>query len=244
MTSTSSPMVEEGPRTALVTGASRGIGLAVAAHLVRCKMRVAMLARSADVLAREAGALGAQARPVAVDLRRADDVRRAIAAVDAWIGLPDVVVNCAGVFTLARIGEASTEEFADALDSNLVAPFRLLHAYVPRMRTRGSGHVVSVGSVADRVAYPENAAYAASKYGARAVHEVLREELRGTGVRVSLVSPGPVDTAMWDVIDPDRRAGFPKRQQMLSADDVADAITWVVTRPECVNIDELRLTSR
>ena len=75
-------------------------------------------------------------------------------------------------------------------------------------------------------------------------HEVLREELRGTGVRVSLVSPGPVDTAMWDVIDPDRRAGFPKRQQMLSAEDVADAITWVVTRPECVNIDELRLTSR
>ena len=103
---------------------------------------------------------------------------------------------------------------------------------------------MSVGSVADRVAYPENAAYAASKYGARAVHEVLREELRGTGVRVSLVSPGPVNTAMWNVIDPDGRAGFPKRHQMLSAEEVADAVTWVVTRPVRVNIDELRLTSR
>ena len=241
---TTSPMAAESPRTALVTGASRGIGLVIAAQFVRCNIRVAMLARSADVLAREASALGALARPVAVDLRRADDVQRAIADVDAWIGLPDVLVNCAGIFTLARIGEGSTDDFADSLVANLVAPFRLLHAYVPRMRTRGSGHIVSVGSVADRVAYPENAAYAASKYGARAVHEVLREELRGTGVRVSLVSPGPVDTTLWDAIDPDARAGFPKRHQMLSAVDVADAVTWVVTRPARVNIDELRLTNR
>jgi NADP-dependent 3-hydroxy acid dehydrogenase YdfG len=229
------------PRTALVTGASRGIGLAVSAGLVRCNLRVAMLARSADVLAREASALGAQARPVAVDLRHDNEVQRAMADVESWIGLPDVVVNCTGVFTLARVGSVSAAEFAAVLDSNLVAPFRLLHVYVPRMRARGSGHIVTVGSVADRAAYPENAAYAASKFGARAVHEVLREELRGAGVRVSLISPGPVDTALWDAIDPDTRPGFPRRDQMLSAEDVADAVTWVVTRPARVNCDELRL---
>ena len=89
----SPPSGERAPRTAVVTGASRGIGLAVSAALVRCNFRVAMLARSADQLSREAGVLGDQARPVRVDLRNDDDVQRALVAVEAWIGLPDVLVN-------------------------------------------------------------------------------------------------------------------------------------------------------
>jgi NADP-dependent 3-hydroxy acid dehydrogenase YdfG len=201
-----------------------------------------MLARSREVLEREAMKLGNGALAVTGDLRNEEEVERVLNAVESWIGLPDVLVNSAGVFGLGLVGSTSVADFAATVDSNLVAPFRLLHAYVPRMRQRGSGHIVTIGSVADRAAYPENAAYAASKFGARAVHEVLREELRGVGVHVSLVSPGPVDTAMWDPIDPDNRPGFPRRDQMLSADDVADAVTWLVTRPARVNIDELRLT--
>jgi NADP-dependent 3-hydroxy acid dehydrogenase YdfG len=91
------------------------------------------------------------------------------------------------------------------------------------------------------VAFPENVAYSASKFAARAVHEVLREELRNTGVRVTLVSPGPVDTTIWDAMDPDSRPGFTPRSRMLTPDAVADAVRWVVTRPAQVNVDELRL---
>ena len=109
------------------------------------------------------------------------------------------------------------------------------------MLSRGSGHVVTIGSVADRVAYPENVAYAAAKFGVRAVHEVLREELRGSGVRTSLVSPGPVDTAIWDAIDPDNRPGFTPRARMLRPEAVADAVAYVLTRAPETNIDELRL---
>jgi NADP-dependent 3-hydroxy acid dehydrogenase YdfG len=90
--------------------------------------------------------------------------------------------------------------------------------------------------------FPENGAYAASKHGARALHEVLRLELRGSGVRATLVSPGPVDTSLWDAIDPDRRPGFTPRSAMLDATAVADAVVYAVTRPGAVNIDELRLS--
>ncbi len=112
------------------------------------------------------------------------------------------------------------------------------------MKRRRAGHVVTVGSIADRVAMPGNAAYAASKFGVRALHEVLRQELRDTGVRASLVSPGPVDTPLWDAIDPDGREGFTPRSRMLPAAAVAAAVQYVVTAPSDVNVDELRLSSR
>ena len=110
------------------------------------------------------------------------------------------------------------------------------------MRERGTGHVLSIGSIADRSAFAGNAAYAASKYGLRALHEVLRAELRGTGVRATLVSPGPVDTELWDPIDPDRQPGFTPRASMLAPLDVADAVLYALSAPADVNVDELRLS--
>jgi len=118
-----------------------------------------------------------------------------------------------------------------------------VRAFLPAMRERGSGHLDTLGSVADRNIFPGNAAYSASKYGLRALHEVLRAELRGSGVRATLVSPGPVNTELWDPIDPDNRPGFTPRAQMLGAAEVADAIRWVLAAPASVNVDELRLSS-
>jgi NADP-dependent 3-hydroxy acid dehydrogenase YdfG len=132
--------------------------------------------------------------------------------------------------------------FEATIETNLIAPFLLLRALLPGMQARGRGHVITVGSIADRATFPGNGAYAASKFGARAMHEVLRAELRGSGVRVSLVSPGPVDTPLWDALDPDNRPGFTPRSAMLAADAVADAIVWVATRPAETNVDELRLS--
>jgi NADP-dependent 3-hydroxy acid dehydrogenase YdfG len=161
----------------------------------------------------------------------------------AWADGPDVLVSNAGVFGLARVHETTPADFRAALDTNLVAPFLLVRALLPAMLARGRGHVVTVGSIADRAAFPENGAYAASKFGARALHEVLRAELRGSGVRATLVSPAATDTPLWDPLDPDARPGFTPRAAMLPAEAVAAAIAYALTQPPAVNVDELRLSS-
>ena len=230
-------------RTALVTGASRGIGLATARALGGAGARVALLARSADALREHAQSLGAGALAVPCDLLDGAQIAQSIDRVlQVFEGAPDILVLNAGVFSLGKVGEMPPVEFGTTLALNLVAPYTLLHAFIPRMQARGRGHVVTIGSIADRVAYPENGAYAASKFGARALHQVVRTELGGSGVRASLVSPGPVNTPLWDAIDPERRRGHTPRERMLRPDAVADAVLWVVTRPDDVNIDELRLT--
>src|SRR5690606_5897663 len=119
------------------------------------------------------------------------------------------------------------DDVARLLTSNVVGPYRLLQGLLPTLRRRQSGQVVTVGSIADRLALPGNVAYAASKFAARAIHQVMREELRGSGVRVSLVSPGPVDTTLWDAIDPDARSDLTPRARMLRPEAVADAVRWV-----------------
>ena len=230
-------------RTALVTGASRGIGLAVARALVGAGARTYCLARSRDALARETSALGSLAEPLVCDLTRGDDVARSLEGLAAVPGGgPDIVVQNAGLFTLASVLETTPDVFAGTLAANLVGPYRLLHALVAAMLRRASGHVVTIGSIADRVAFAENVAYAASKFGARAVHEVLRAELRGSGVRVSLVSPGPVDTTLWDAVDPDSRPHLTPRARMLRPEHVAAAVLFAVTCDAALNVDELRLT--
>jgi NADP-dependent 3-hydroxy acid dehydrogenase YdfG len=230
-------------RTALVTGASRGIGLACARVLAAAGVRVAMLARSEAALRTGARDIGLGAIPIVADVSRLDSVHQAVQEIETAFGdAPHIVINNAGLFTLASAVATSPADFARTVDTNLVAPFTILHAFLPAMRARGSGHLVTIGSIADRTPLPGNAAYAASKFGLRALHEVLRAELRGTGVRASLVSPGPVDTPLWDPVDPDRRPGFTPRTMMLSADAVADAVLFVLTLPPEANVDELRLS--
>jgi NADP-dependent 3-hydroxy acid dehydrogenase YdfG len=232
-----------GGRAALVTGASRGIGLEVARVLAAEGMRVAMLARSQDLLRAAAGTIGERALAVPCDVGDTAAVERAANAVrGAFAGPPDVIVNCAGVFQLAPVEQTTIDAFRSALDVNVLAPFLVVRAFLADMRARSSGHIVTIGSIADRVVFPENAAYAASKFGARALHETLRMELRGSGLRASLISPGPVDTALWDAIDPDTRPGFTPRHEMLPATAVAAAVRYVVMQPAAVNIDELRLS--
>lgn len=229
-------------RTAVVTGATRGIGLAIATALAGAGSRVILLARDAGRLADVAESLGGGAVPLACDLEVGADVDAALAQIRTVSGVPDVLVSNAGAFSLGLVGAMSPREVGQMLAFNLLTPYRFLHAFVPMMRERGSGDVVTIGSVADRATLPENAAYAATKFGARAMHQVLREELRGSGVRATLVSPAAVDTHIWDPIRPETRAGFPTRDRMLRAEDVAAAVLWVLEQPRHVNVDELRLS--
>lgn len=231
-------------RLALVTGASRGIGLACASALVHAGARVVMLARGREALEAAAAHLGSAAVPLPCDVADPTAVDRALARLDAEAGAPDILVNNAGRFVVAPAGDTTPAEFSAVVTTNLVAPFAIVHALLPGMRRRGTGHVVTIGSVADRTIFPGNAAYSASKFGLRALHEVLHAELRGTGIRTTLVSPSAVDTALWDQVDPDRNPAFPPRAAMLRADAVAAAVLYAVTAPPEVNVDELRLSRR
>jgi len=222
-------------RTAVVTGASRGIGLAVAEELQAAGAHVVRLARSL------ADAEGERRTDLTCDVTDAAAVERAAGRVLAARGAPDILVNAAGVFLVNALAETTPEAFAAQLAGNLVAPFLVLRAFLPAMTARGRGLVVTIGSVADHQAFVGNAAYGAAKSGLRGLHEVLLRELRGGGVRATLISPGPVDTAIWDAVDPDSKPGFTKRARMLRPEDVAEAVLFVATRRDAVAIPELRI---
>ena len=230
-------------RSAVISGASRGIGLECARALHSAGAHVVLVARTADALGRATRELGQHASAIECDMADRASVQRTLAKIHTTLGgAPDILVNNAGRFLLASVENTSVEEFEGTLQVNLIAQFAFIREFVQEMRSRKRGHIVTIGSIADHRALPENAAYAASKFGARGLHEVLREELRGSGVRATLVSPGPVDTSLWNAVNPDTRPGFTPRAQMLSAAAVAGAVRYAVTLPDDVNIDELRLS--
>ena len=222
-------------RVALVRGESRGIGLAIGEALAAAGARVVRVSRS----------LAAVSTAERLDLRCDLTDPVAVGALAERVldarGVPDLVINNAGSFLLAPLEETSPAAFAGQLAANLTAPFLVARTFLPAMRRQGRGRLVTIGSIADHVALPGNAAYGAAKYGARGLHEMLRAELAGTGVLCSLVSPGPTDTEAWDPVDPDGRPGFTPRARMLRPADVAEAVLWIATRPDHVDVDWLRL---
>jgi NADP-dependent 3-hydroxy acid dehydrogenase YdfG len=230
-------------RSAVISGASRGIGLACAHALHAAGARVLLVARSADALDRAVRQLGERATSMPCDITDAAARERSLAAIRATVGgSPDILVNNAASFMLTPFHETSLSDFERMIHVNLVAHFAFTREFLPDMRSRRAGHIVTIGSIADKRALSGNAAYAASKFGLRGLHEVLREELRGSGVRATLVSPGRVDTDAWDDIsDRERPESFP-RAQMLDPMAVAEAVRYAVTRPVEENIDELRLS--
>ncbi len=205
---------------------------------------MALTARSADALQRLASELGNGAFAAPCDVTDETAVRQMTSMVETAIGgAPDIVINNAGVFRVSRIDSMPTTLFTDVLRTNLFGPFHVVSAFVGKMRDRGRGHFVTIGSIADRAIFPENGAYAPAKYALRALHEVLREELRGTGVRATLVSPASVDTDMWDGITfGGEERLVPSADARLAVVDVARAVLYAVTQPATVNIDELRLS--
>ncbi len=230
-------------RTALITGASRGIGRAVVEALSAAGARTFLLGReraSLEVVAKSvAGEL------VVGDLANPDSLAAALNEVaSATDGAPDIVVNSAGVFSLASLAECGTEEFDRHFPVNLRGTFLVNRRVLPTMLERGAGRLVNVGSVSGRRAFPANGAYSASKFGLRGLHEVLLEELRGTGVQATLVEPSATDTELWDPLEPDADPYLPNRADMLRAEEVAEAIRFVVSRPPGVAIPYLPIERR
>ena len=222
-------------KLALVTGASRGIGLAVADALNAEGMYVVRLARSLRDATTE------RRMDIRCDITRPDEVERAVSRVTSELRLPDIVVNNAGIFAIKPLAETTHADFSATITTNLTGPFLVARQLVPRMVERGSGHLVSMGSISDYIGFPGSTAYAASKFGLRGMHEVLRAETARSGVRTTLISPGPVNTDIWDAIDPDSKPGFTKRKDMMRAEDVAAAVVYAVQQPERVDVTEIRI---
>jgi NADP-dependent 3-hydroxy acid dehydrogenase YdfG len=225
-------------KTAVVTGGSSGIGLAVGAALAGAGARVILVARRREKL-EQAGAT-VKAEWLSCDVTDAGAIAELAGEVrERFKGEPDIVVNAAGAFELSPIAETSIQSFDAMIAANLRAVFLVARTFLPGMLARGSGHLVSIGSVAGRQGFANNGAYSASKFGVRGLHAVLEVELRGTGVRASLVEPAATDTALWDAVDRDRFSDLPNPSGMLSAEAVAEAVLYMVRQPPAIAVANL-----
>ena len=229
-------------RTAVVTGASSGIGEATARRLARAGFDVVVAARRKDRLEALASEIGARA--LVVDVTSTSSVEDFAGQLTAC----DVLVNNAGgARGLAPVAEADEEHWRWMYDANVLGVMRVTRALLPLIIAGGNGHIVTVGSIAGREVYDGGAGYTAAKHGVRAVTETLRLELLGKPVRVTEVDPGMVETEFSLVRfagDAERAAKTYEGLTPLTADDVADCIEFAVTRPSHVDIDVMVVKPR
>lgn len=224
-------------KAAVVTGASSGIGEATALALAEAGASVTLVGRRAERLSRVASEVesrGGSAQVMAADLQDPEASEAVIrGAVERW-GRLDVLVNNAGVGFWEPVDSARSEEWQAEVAVNLVAPMVATRAAAQVMLEQGSGHVVNISSLAARYPGPGAAGYAASKAGMTSFSDSMHAELRGRGVRVTVVETGEVATEMQSEAD---RASM----AMLTAAEVADAVLWVVSRPPRVVIRTIQL---
>lgn len=227
----------------MVTGASAGIGASTAARLASEGFDVVVGARRLDRLEDVARPIGARAIPL--DVCDTASVEAFCAEVGDDVHL--LVNNAGGAKGLAPVAEADEEHWRWMYDANVLGVMRMTRALLPKLVASGDGHVVTIGSIAGLEVYPGGGGYNGAKYGAHAVMQVLRMELLGQPVRVTEIDPGMVETEFSVVRfegDTDRAAKVYEGLTPLTADDVADAVAWVATRPSHVNIDQVVLKPR
>src|SRR3954468_10045444 len=233
-------------RTVLVTGASAGIGAACARAFAREGARLVLAARRASRLEETAEKLrGAGTDVLALEL----DVTDAAAVAETLGGLAaewregDVLVNNAGLGRgMDKLWEGDPAGWDEMVDTNVKGLLYVTGAVVPGMVERGRGHVINLGSVAGHEVYPGGAVYCATKHAVKAITQGLRMDVLGTGIRVSTVDPGMVETEFSVVRfhgDEERAKNVYRNMTALTADDIAETIVWVATRPPHVCIDEV-----
>lgn len=231
--------------TAVVTGASSGIGAATARRLAEAGFHVLLAARRTDRIEALAAELGGTA--VATDVTSEKSVAELAAAVGPRL---DVLVNNAGgAFGSAPVAEAVSEDWRRMYDVNVIGLMQVTRALLPALVASGAGAIVNVGSTAGRIAYEGGAGYTAAKHGTQVVTETLRLELWDQPVRVMEIAPGMVKTDEFALVrfDGDAQkaaAVYDGVAEPLVAEDIADAIAWMVTRPAHVNIDSLVIKPR
>jgi len=234
----------------LITGASAGIGAATAMAFAGEGARLLLAARRAGKLAEVASLAlerGAEAvHSFQLDVRNRHAVQRAIDELPPEWAEIDVLVNNAGLSRgMEKLYTGRIEDWDEMIDTNVKGLLYVTRAVVPGMVVRGRGHVVTMGSMAGEIVYPNGAVYCGSKAAARAINDGLREDVLGTPVRVTSIDPGLVETEFSQVRfhgDAHRAAKVYQGLTPLTGEDIADAILWAMTRPAHVNIARISLS--
>jgi len=229
-------------KTAVITGASAGIGAATAKALAREGFELILGARRVERLEALAGPLGARFQ--SLDVTDPASVRKFVARIDQI----DLLVNNAGAaFGLDSIERAVEERWRAMFELNVMGVLRMTRSLLPALRSSGDAQIINVGSIAGFEVYPGGAGYTAAKHAVRALTQTLRLELLGEPIRVTEVAPGLADTEFSTVRfsgDRERARDVYKGMTPLTAEDVAECIAWAATRPSHVNIDEIVVKPR
>jgi 3-oxoacyl-[acyl-carrier protein] reductase len=222
-------------QVALITGASRGIGLAIARRLGQMGARLALCARHRDRLERAAESLRQQGFPVlavVADVANAASVTALVEQTRRTLGEIDILVNNAGLGTFGPVQEITEADWDAVLDTNLKGVFLCTRAVAPQMIRRRRGHVINISSLAGKNAFAGGSAYCASKWGLMGLSYCMAEDLRGYGVRVSVICPGTVHTEFSPHAGKDP-------QKMLQPEDVAHAVAMLLTQAPQSFISEI-----
>ncbi len=227
-------------RTALITGATEGIGRAIAAALAGAGYQVGICARTADrvtELVEELRAGGARASGRAADVGRPEDVTALVRHVEQELGPVDVLVNNAGIARIRPIAELTLDDWDATMATNLRGLFLMTQAVLPGMRARRAGTIVNIASLAGRNGFAGGAAYAASKHAVLGFAKSLMLEVRKDDVRVVTICPGSVDTSLLR----QEPALFGKDRKILTPEDVADVVLATLALPARALVSELDL---
>jgi NADP-dependent 3-hydroxy acid dehydrogenase YdfG len=227
-------------RTAVITGASSGIGEATARALAADGHRLALLARRADRIDELAAELGDGAVSIEADVTNRDSIVAAAERVQNELGGVDILVNNAGVMLLALFEAHQVEETRQMVETNLLGAMTATDVFLDQLRD-GGGDLINISSVAGRTARPGNSVYAATKWGMNGWSEALRQELQ-PDVRVMVIEPGAVATELTDhITDPDAKEATEQfyNEVAITAADIAEVITFAVAQPHRVTLNEI-----
>ncbi len=226
-------------QVAIITGAGRGIGRAVALAFAREGALVALAARTTaelDTVRAQIKSRAGRALAVPTDVTREASVAALVEKVLGEFGKVDILVTSAGVATFAPLVDTKPEEWDRLMAVNLRGVFLACRAVLPPMMKQRRGTIINIVSIAAKRAISGNAAYAASKHAVLGLTQVLAEEMRPHGVRVGALSPGAVDTPLWDGIP-----NPPERSRMLRPEDVAEAALLMASLPPGASLEDLTL---
>jgi 3-oxoacyl-[acyl-carrier protein] reductase len=223
-------MVSIENQIAVVTGAGRGIGRAIAIELGRLGARVVLAARSRTELEETAKTIGSAASVMPTDVRKKDELLRLF----EFAGAVDILVNAAGLGLFGPVVDFKDEDFEILMETNLRGIFFCCRIVLPSMIERKKGHIINIASIAGKVGSANRAVYCASKFAVVGFTESLAEEVRQYGIRASLICPGSTDTRF----SPKETSGK-SRERMLRPDDVAHAVRMIVTQEPNSFISEI-----
>ncbi len=233
-------------KVVIITGASSGIGEAVAKHLVAAGALVSLAARRKDKLeslVQEIKSSGGQAISFVTDVTKREQVEALVQGTVEAFGKLDVMFNNAGLMPLSRLENLHFDEWEKMIDTNIKGVLYGIGAALPIFKKQKSGHFINVSSVAGHRVGPGSAVYAGTKFAVRAISEGLRQEVKPYNIRTSIISPGAIKTELPDTITDDkiRETMQPVLDMAISPESIARAVAYVIEQPEEFDVNEIIL---